>query len=339
MYPYKISEMIPNFAFSLARSCEQAIEDCAPHMKVDFPDFSNFNFAVGHDDKVCIITLEFKSHGIPSGGRMDDAVFADLRDTIGDRRTFGELLTLPSLENKFSHNKFVVALDVFDEQIDWHLAQQFCMEWLNAMPSQRAYQNNSARVLQAIPKPPQFNFSAIHGALWVLECEQSFVQGTAFDLQGIGTVTNHHVVDPSMNLMAFRANAPNQKYATRILKSNAALDLAIIEVIDGQTSAPLGLSPLQAKQMDHVAVCGFPNFRLGDTGVLTPGLIIGLRPKSGVQRLLTNAPIVAGMSGGPAIGSDGKVIGVCVSGAEAFRAASETEDHAIIPVSAIDILE
>jgi hypothetical protein len=339
MYQYKLSELIPKFVFSLGSTCEQAIEECAPHMKIDFPNFSNSNFSVGYDETVCIITVEFKSHGIPIGGKMDDVIFKEFRDKIGIKRTFRELLTIPSLDSEFSYNKFILALDVNEDWVDWHAAQKFCMEWLNTLPLQRAYKHNSDRVLQAIPKPPQFMFSAIHGALWVLECEEGFVQGTGFDLQGVGTVTNHHVVNPSKKLMAFRADAPSRKYETNVLKSNSVLDLAIIKVIGGQTGSPLDLSTSQAKQMEHVAVCGFPNYRLGDTGVLTPGLIIGFRPKSGVQRLLTNAPIVAGMSGGPAIGGDGKVIGVCVNGAEAFRTATETEDHAIIPVCALEILE
>lgn len=90
--------------------------------------------------------------------------------------------------------------------------------------------------------------------------------------------------------------------------------------------------------MDHVAVCGFPNFRLGDSGVLSPGIVVGTRMKSGVQRLLTNAGIVAGMSGGPAIGADNHVIGICVTGSDNFQTARDTEDQSIIPVEALDLL-
>ncbi len=116
------------------------------------------------------------------------------------------------------------------------------------------------------------------------------------------------------------------------------LDLAIIDVVAGQRLNPLLADQDEVPHMAHVAVCGFPNFRLGDSGVLTPGFIVGTRPKSGVRRMLTNASIIAGMSGGPALGASGNVIGVCVSGSKFFQGASETEDHAIIPVSAFDIL-
>jgi hypothetical protein len=339
MYPYKIPEMLPNFPFSLGEVCDQAIEESAPHMRVDFPDFSNFSFAVGHDDTICILTMEFQFHGIPTYGSMDVALFRTLREEIGERRSFNDLRSLSSLDGRFDHNKFLMALDVSEGHVDWHVALKFCMEWLNALPLQRAQDHNTARVLQAIPTPPQFNFAVVQEALWVLECDQKFVQGTGFDLKGIGTVTNHHVVNPSEELMAFRAGVPTQKFPTKVLKSNAALDLAIIEIVGGHSGTSLVPSTSEAKQMDHIAVCGFPNYQLGDTGVLTPGLIIGLRPKSGVQRLLTNAPIVAGMSGGPAIGRDGNILGICVSGSETFRDAGDTEDHAIIPVSALDILK
>lgn len=61
-------------------------------------------------------------------------------------------------------------------------------------------------------------------------------------------------------------------------------------------------------------------------------------PKSGIQRMLTNARIVGGMSGGPVVGPMNTVIGVCVTGADRFESAEDTEDHGVIPIDAIDLL-
>ena len=64
------------------------------------------------------------------------------------------------------------------------------------------------------------------------------------------------------------------------------------------------------KQLDHVAIAGFPNHNFGDTGILLPGIIVGFRQISSIRRLLVNAPIVAGNSGGPAINARAEVVGV-----------------------------
>ncbi len=91
------------------------------------------------------------------------------------------------------------------------------------------------------------------------------------------------------------------------------------------------------KQLDHVAIAGFPNHNFGDTGILSPGIIVG-RQISSIRRLLVNAPIVAGNSGGPAINARAEVVGVAVSGSDTIEGARETEKHGIVPIDALDLL-
>jgi S1-C subfamily serine protease len=90
--------------------------------------------------------------------------------------------------------------------------------------------------------------------------------------------------------------------------------------------------------MDHVVVTGFPNFKIGDSGVIMPGLVVGFRPVSGVRRILTNALIIAGNSGGPVFDTGHRVIGIAVTGADRMEEAIETENYGIIPVDAINYL-
>ena len=60
--------------------------------------------------------------------------------------------------------------------------------------------------------------------------------------------------------------------------------------------------------------------------------------RGAVRRLLTNAGIVAGMSGGPAVSSGREVIGVCANGAPYMQETRDTEDQAIIPIAAVEML-
>ena len=338
MYPYKTADMIPNFAFALAKYAAAKIEEQLPHLQADFPAFGQFDFSIGFDDQIAIVTLAFKASGIPSGGTMDASEFARLKALAGANRSYASLNHSPDLIGKFGWDRLMVVLDVKDGAADWELAQEAVVDWLNNEPLPRANRQNLMRVQAAIPLPPQYSLSVVTAAMWVLECEETCVQGTAFDVHPYGVLTNHHVVAGTTSMLAFRAHEPARKLPIRVIKANAVIDLAQIEVIGATQPKPLIVEHGVVPPMAHVAVCGFPNFRVGDSGVLSPGLVVGTRPKSGVQRLLTNAPIVAGMSGGPAIGASGAVIGVCVTGAKNFSQAGETEDHSIIPISAMEIL-
>lgn len=339
MYPYPTKELVPNLAFAIMGHLAKITTEQVPELKPDLPSFTNCNFKIGVDDEVCIATIEFKESGILAGGAMDDLEFAQLKAMIKNNRRFVELKTIGELAASYDWNKLVIAVNVQNDAIDWHLVAEDLMNWANAIALPRAQKINEKRVRMALPTPPQYSLASVQAAMWVLECDESFQQGTAFDLVGYGTVTNAHVVEGTTNLLAFRADQPTEKFLVSIDKQNQTLDLALITIEGGQSPFSLYGASAETKQMDHVAVCGFPNFRLGDSGVLSPGIVVGTRMKSGVQRLLTNAGIVAGMSGGPAIGADNQVIGVCVTGSESYQTTRETEDQSIIPIEALELLK
>lgn len=339
MYLFPVSDLIPDLGFALRADAEKAVENGLPHLKADFPPFAQFDLSVGLDDHLAIILMSFKSVGVPTGGEMDAEKFRTIKQQSGNARTYEELKSNEHLQEFFGWDRFLLVLDVEQASVDWHNAQSQMLAWLNDEPIRRAQEMNLLRVQAAIPQPPQFSFIQVQAAMWVLECENTMIQGTAFDLHPYGVVTNHHVVHQTTGMVAFRATEPSKRFPIKILNKNPVLDLAILEIEGCPSPQPLNADKQEVPFMAHVAVCGFPNFRLGDSGVLTPGLIIGTRTKSGVQRFLTNAPIVAGMSGGPAIGARGKVIGVCVSGAKVYSEVGDTEDHAIIPIAALDILD
>lgn len=195
------------------------------------------------------------------------------------------------------------------------------------------------RVKRGLPRPPQYSMADILSSMWIIECSEACIQGTAFDLKGYGTITANHVVNNTYELRAFRANDTARSYPVEIIYRNSDIDLAIIHIKTAQLSVNLEHSHQHLSQMDHIAVCGFPNYRLGDTGIISPGIIVGIRMKSGVRHLLTNAGIVSGMSGGPAVIQNNIVAGICVTGSELMQTGRDTEDQSIIPVEASNLLK
>jgi hypothetical protein len=238
--------------------------------------------------------------------------------------------------NWFSFDTFTYVGPFKRPHASWPDASQHLIDWLNHLVVPTVLDLNRVRVLRAIPQPPQFNADAVRSACWVLECEASSRQGTAFALKDVGLVTCEHVLGP--NTVAFRPDSPSTKFNVEVLSKNSTIDLAVLRIPASIEHALKRGTADRTRDMDHLAVCGFPNYRIGDTGVLAPGLVTGFRTVSSIRRILTNAHIVAGMSGGPVLGSDNVVIGVAVTGADSMERVQETENHGVVPIDAISYL-
>ena len=273
---------------------------------------------------------------MPTLGAISDADLDCIISVAGAQRRFDYLFNSIELKKYFDWDKTLFILDTNGTEIDWAELLADLTSWANALCVPRAVKLNQQRVLMAIPEPPQADPAKIFGSTWVVECEDRSTQGTAFDLDGFGTITNEHVVNGASKISAFRAAEPSLKYKVSILKSHPVIDVAFLKIHDLQPNTALSAQfdqPLDL--MQHVFVCGYPNYRTGDSGILTPGLVVGTRPVSGITRLLTNAPIVRGMSGGPAIGTNNRVIGICTSGSKSIEDSKSTEDQSIVPIDAI----
>ncbi|MFD1159333.1 S1 family peptidase [Roseovarius aestuarii] len=216
---------------------------------------------------------------------------------------------------------------------DWGSMQKAAAFWLNEYCVPHLLKQNRERVQLALPQPPIFQIQDISRSLWVLECEESSTQGTAFHLSGVGLITCAHSIGPKTR--AFRHDSPSERFVVKRLSVNEIIDLAVCEIDFPNPSFLEKGSGDSISYHDHLLVAGHPNFRHGDTPVASPGIAVGFRTVSSIRRILTNAPIVAGMSGGPALGKDGKVVGVCVTGLEKLGGKDETEDSAVIPIDAI----
>lgn len=196
----------------------------------------------------------------------------------------------------------------------------------------------------ASPSEP-VGLAHIRTCLWVLEDEAELLQGTAFMLEGYGLVTCFHVLGP--NTKAFQPSSP-ERYPVEVIKKDASIDIAILKI-----SAPAERIHCLAKgnnellkDGDAITVHGFPNYSEEDQGFIYSGHISGRRtifPRGrafpGVRRIMINAPIVAGNSGGPVLDKNDRVIGVAATGADDLVGTTRAEKNGVIPIELLDRIE
>lgn len=320
-----------------------AIEASLPELKQDLPGRTPWRVRADHDEALLVLSWQAGSpSAIDSFGRLEDGEFATIKNAASGKRSYRDLRVDPTLARYYGPDSFLWIASMHGTSVELEGLRQQLLDWLNDEPLAIAERLNAQRVRRALPEPPQYALEAIAKACWVLESPNACAQGTAFRLDGYGFVTCEHVLHDDagvflQDVALFHSTKPSAKFAVRDVIANRALDPAIFQA-DAPATYALRSSPADMPLQAHVAVCGFPNYRLGDTCTLSPGVVVAHRmAKGGVRRLLTNAGIVGGMSGGPALGKADEVIGVCATGAPWMQATRETEDQSIIPISALDL--
>jgi hypothetical protein len=306
-----------------------------------FPDIADlFPFRHGMNSKVfvagdCVYASVASSHGVRQAAEFTLVEIEELATAASALPTTHDDLARALPAKWFSAERFTYVGPYLESRGCWPHLLLHLDRWLSVVVNPRLLSLNQQRVQRAIPPPPIIDAPKILAAMWILESED--LQGTAFNLTEVGTISCAHTIRP--HLEAFRPNRPEKRFSVSVLRSNETLDLAVISIqgadigptLDRGNSDGLAL-------MDHVTVAGFPNYRIGDSGHVAPGIITGFRPVSGIHRMLTNALIVSGTSGGPVLSRDGKVIGVAVTGADQIISAPQTENHGIIPIDALNYL-
>lgn len=249
--------------------------------------------------------------------------------------TYEEMEKIIQKKNWIDYKTFLYMGKIKNGNVSWRMLTVFIIEWLQGVCLPRIEELNHKSVMHALKDSPVYVVNNLLAGLCVLECEETSLQGTGFYLKGMGIITCSHSV--GTNTKVFLASDPSKKFDVKVLKRSTVIDLA---VLSSDIKFPLELEKGEGdslNQMDHLLVTGFPNYRIGDSGVVIPGIITAHRIVSSIRRILTNASIVAGCSGGPVFDKDSKVIGVAVTGSDNFSNAQNTEDHAIIPIEALNL--
>lgn len=150
--------------------------------------------------------------------------------------------------------------------------------------------------------------------------------GTGFVVAPGRALTNAHVVERCRAVRVRLANGNDAP--ARVLRSDRARDLALIEVPQDAGPALSFRRDMNVRRGDGVVTYGFPLAGMLSSGpTLTTGEISALAGLADDQRQFQiSAPVQPGNSGGPLLDLSGHVVGVIVSKLNAARVAQRTGD-------------
>ncbi len=161
------------------------------------------------------------------------------------------------------------------------------------------------------------------------ESKEKAAIGSGFQVPGRGPdggallATNFHVVSEAVHdvdkyTIEYLA-ADGSKGDLELIDFDVVHDLALVAMpvadlprddVMASIPVPLSISTLETKQGEQIYSLGNP-FDLGQT--IVPGTFNGLLEQSFYQKLLFSGSLNPGMSGGPALNSQGEVVGINVA--------------------------
>ncbi|ROM18399.1 hypothetical protein BK643_05835 [Pseudomonas protegens] len=146
-------------------------------------------------------------------------------------------------------------------------------------------------------------------------------QGTAFLLDGVGIVTNEHVVSgitktTAPHVISFKRADDPKEYTAELILSDKIADLAVFYPNAEFKNIP-GLRKADKetiRAMDPILSIGFPKHREGAAHYITRGNTTQLRYQVDLPLWLVDVPLIEGNSGGPIFNDSMEVIGVASRG-------------------------
>ena len=340
-YDWKPTSNMPHFdvGFAVTNLITHIIKTQLPEYLIYFPFQGRFNFEHYFKESIALFKLtSLTGTGVPSIGEIKDDGLIQNVAKIVTTNPFPDFDSVNrSNPEFFSFETFTYIGSQNDLTFSWRHLEEFVISYLNTHVLPQVMELNKKRVLSVIPTPPSYDIQKIVNNIFVIETPSVATQGSCFYLKDFGLVTCAHCI--AEDSFIYRATDIASKYPIKIIKKNDVVDLAVFSAdnFEYPEGLDIGNSDLVALN-EHVAVAGFPNHNFGDTGIFSPGLVVGFRIVSSIRRLLLNTPLIAGNSGGPIVSKDSKVIGIVVTGADKMENASETENHGVIPIAALHLI-
>lgn len=151
-------------------------------------------------------------------------------------------------------------------------------------------------------------------SVWVVQNQD--VHGTCFFLKDVGLVTSAHCVTGVMEVEVLHPSRHTTTFPAVILHRDEHRDLAILDTsaIPKSDFYEMELATTAVATLDRVVALGYPSWGLGERLNIRPGEVTVLTPKFGVPFVEVTQQLSQGMSGGPLIDREGKVIAVIRSG-------------------------
>lgn len=151
-------------------------------------------------------------------------------------------------------------------------------------------------------------------SVWVVDAPENY--GTAFFLKGVGLVTAAHCVEGLTEVDILHPSKHTTTFRVKVLKRHEHRDLALLDHSAIPETEYFELEPATAAVAAHHAVTafGYPHWAPGDRLNARPGHISLLTPKSGVQMIEVTQQLTQGMSGGPILNENGRVVGIIHKG-------------------------
>lgn len=155
-------------------------------------------------------------------------------------------------------------------------------------------------------------------AVWVVEhFEGAFAQGTAFFLESVGLVTAWHCVEEAATteVEVYHPSKPSNRFKAKVINHSAERDLAILShTIPPNEFFELELSSRSLTPGYELVALGYPGFGPGDGLNVRTGTVTSLPTKHGVRYVEVTQKLAQGMSGGPILDEDQRVVGIVHKG-------------------------
>lgn len=171
---------------------------------------------------------------------------------------------------------------------------------------------NAKACLRPVDASANASDDVLKRAVWLLEDEESGLQGTAFAAEKLGLLTAAHVL-----ARGTRASCPAlsvRDTAVREERKDEHVDVGRLSV---DCRIPVRLKIGRSDNLkigDSVTVLGYPLHRAGGSVNFQLGRITGFSTWHGVPHVIVDCPIVRGNSGGPVLNAKNEVIGIAVKG-------------------------
>ena len=176
-------------------------------------------------------------------------------------------------------------------------------------------------------------------SVFVVEEIMSESQGTAFLLDGVGVVTNFHVIDGvskelAPDCVSFITNeASSRTLCAQLIFSCKERDLAVFypdQNFDAIRPLKMRKKDGLTRVLDPILSMGYPNHSAGTPPYFNTGKVVQQRNVLGRNYWLVDIPLLKGNSGGPIFNKSMEVIGIATIGTTKNDLASVL--HGFLPV-------